>query len=520
MVNTTLFASAATALPPANAINFTRAPAYRLSPKHALAQLAVTGCLNATFYANAQTQLDAVCELASKVDTRFIAQTALYCRERGYMKDMPALLTALLASRGAPELPAVFERVIDNGRMLRNFVQIIRSGALGRKSLGTRPKKLVQAWLNNASEKALLAAAVGSTPSLADIVKMVHPRPAQAWREAFFAWLIGKPYDADVLPPDTKAFEAYKRDRTLALPDVPFQMLTALDLRADDWTRIALRGGWHMVRMNLNTFARHGVFGSPGIAESIAARLRDADAIARARVFPYQLLSAWRAGTPDIPATIRDALPDALDIALENVPAINGQVVVCPNVSGSMGAPVTGYRASASTAVRCIDVAALIAAAVLRKNGNAVVLPFENQVVHVELNARDSVMTNAQRLAAIGGGGTNCSAPLAWLNERKAKADLVVLVSDNESWIDATRHGATATMRQWEIFRARNPNAKLLCIDIAPHATTQAAERDDVLNVGGFSDDVFTIMAAFASGQMSAAHWIGEIESIDVEIKR
>jgi 60 kDa SS-A/Ro ribonucleoprotein len=29
--------------------------------------------------------------------------------------------------------------VIDNGRMLRNFVQIMRSGAVGRTSLGTRP---------------------------------------------------------------------------------------------------------------------------------------------------------------------------------------------------------------------------------------------------------------------------------------------------------------------------------------------------------------------------------------------
>ena len=83
---------------------------------------------------------------------------------------------------------------------------------------------------------------------------------------------------------------------------------------------------------------------------------------------------------------------------------------------------VTGYRKGATTAVRCIDVAALVAAAVLRKNPRTEVLPFECDVVKVNLNSRDSVMTNAAKGASVGGGGTNCSAPLALLNRRKAKA--------------------------------------------------------------------------------------------------
>jgi 60 kDa SS-A/Ro ribonucleoprotein len=54
----------------------------------------------------------------------------------------------------------------------------------------------------------------------------------------------------------------------------------------------------------------------------------------------------------------------------------------------------------------------------------------------------------------------------------------------------------------------------LVCIDIAPHGTTQARDDADVLNVGGFSDAVFDILAAFAAGQLAAGHWLGEIESI------
>jgi 60 kDa SS-A/Ro ribonucleoprotein len=136
MVNTNLFQSIKGALlPQATALNAEQAPAYQYSARHQLAQLAATGCLTPTFYANAETQLDAVLALAKELDAAFVAKTALYARESGHMKDMPALLAASLASRDVTLLSQVFGRLIDNGKMLRNFVQIMRSGAVGRKSV-------------------------------------------------------------------------------------------------------------------------------------------------------------------------------------------------------------------------------------------------------------------------------------------------------------------------------------------------------------------------------------------------
>jgi 60 kDa SS-A/Ro ribonucleoprotein len=230
--------------------------------------------------------------------------------------------------------------------------------------------------------------------------------------------------------------------------------------------------------------------------------------VQRARVFPYQLLAAYRNCDPAVPRNVRDALQDAMELAVANVPSIDGEVVVCPDVSGSMKSPVTGHRAGSTTAVECVDVAALVAASVLRKNRTATVLPFEQAVVPVDLNSRDSVMTNAERLAAIGGGGTNCSAPIRLLNQRKAKAGLVLFVSDNQSWVDATpdqgRGRGTALLAEWSEFRQRNPKARLVCLDAQPYETTQAVEREDILNIGGFSDQVFEVIAAFASGQLEA----------------
>ena len=518
MANTTLFQSLKTRLTAADTRNEAGGIAYTLTPKQQLAQLAATGCLNSTYYADAQDQLEQVLELAKNLNAEFIAKTAVYARQKGFMKDMPALLLAALAQKDVNMLARVFDQVADNGKMLRNFAQIIRSGAVGRKSFGNRPKKLMQTWLLTATEKQLLNAAIGNSPSLADVVKMVHPKPLEAWRAAWFAWLIGKPYDREALPPITRAFEDYKQSREGELPNVPFQMLTALDLNSGDWAQIARNGSWQQVRQNLNTFLRHEVFAKSKNIKMVAEKLRDETAIARSRVLPYQLLTAYQATSNQMPSEIREALQDAMETAVQNVPAIQGKVVVCPDVSGSMHSSVTGYRGSATSKTRCIDIAALVSAAMLRTNPQARVIPFEQITVNVQLNPRDSIMTNAQKLANIGGGGTACSAPLALLNREKADVDLVVIVSDNESWADYEQQwgGKTSLMKEWDILKQRCPEAKLVCLDIQPYTTVQVQNRCDILNVGGFSDQVFTLIGSFAEQGMGADFWVEEIEKTEL----
>lgn len=525
MANKNLFKSIIGKLIPATeAVNDERAPAYAFTPKHTLAQYAATGCLNSTFYASAEMQLQKVIELCSVIEPEFIARTAVYARERGFMKDIPALLCAVLSVKDRALLSRVFPRVIDNGKMLRNFVQIMRSGVVGRKSLGTAPKRLVCEWLEARTDEQVFTASVGQTPSIADIVRMVHPRPKSAARAALYAFLVGRAVEASSLPGIVLKYEAFKHGDRTETPDVPFQMLTALELGVDEWIAIATNASWQMTRMNLNTFARHGVFDRKGMAELIAARLCDAKSIAKARAFPYQLMAAYATVDARVPAMVREAVQDAMAIAISNVPAVcgdeNSKVYVCPDVSGSMSSAVTGYRKGASSAVRCIDVAALVAAAIVRKNPSAEVLPFEDRVVKVALNPRDSVITNAQKLAKVGGGGTNCSAPLTKLNARRAEGELVIFISDNQSWIDAgvdARGGrGTATLREWNVFRKRNPRARLVCIDVQPYSTTQAADREDVLNIGGFSDRIFEVVSEFAAGRLDPNHWVGVIESVEL----
>jgi 60 kDa SS-A/Ro ribonucleoprotein len=504
MPNQALFGSTANRFVPATAVNDAGGKAYARTDEAALALYALTGTFNSTFYATAENHLERVTELCASVDPKFIAQLAVYARQHGHMKDVPAFLVSMLAKQDVKLCASVFDRVIDNGKMLRNFAQIVRSGTVGRKSFGSRPKALIQNWLSSRSVEVLFKQSIGDKPSLADVVKMVHPKPADQSQSDFFGWLLGKKIDIEKLPEIIRQWEAFKVFPGNELPNAPFEMLTNIATTKEHWTALALRSTWTQLRMNLNTFARHGVFEDQTVVRKLAAKLADADEVRKAKAFPYQLFAAYKFAASDTPQILKNALQQAMEVACENVPTLNGNVVIMLDASGSMHSPVTGTRPGATTVMNCIDVAALFASAIVRKNPLARVMVFGETVQsRTPLNPMDSILTNAEKLSALNLGGTNCSAPLTALNWHKAEVDTAIFVSDNESWIDSSGYRGTGVMEQWLILKARCPKAKLACIDLTPNKTAQVT--NDILSVGGFSDHVFDLLKSFEQGNTGDA---------------
>lgn len=536
MANKTLFKSTKSKLPRTDSWNEAGGRAYQFAPKHALAQIAATGCFNGVFYTSGEGQLDETRKLIEQVnDNVFLAKLAVYARERAYMKDMPAALLVMLSKRDTELTHRVFGRVVDNGRMLRTVFQMIRSGQFGRTSLSSSLQRAFQRWLNEASVGKLLSASIGNDPSLRDILRMARPTPKDNERRALFGWLTDKetekwaPATEADLPAQVQALIAYRQtDTAEAQALIAGDLSVRWDLLADAaqgplvWKAIARQMGPQALRMNLNTLMRHEVLNDRAMVKSVAGRLGDADEIRRSRQFPYQYLAVYLNASDQVPRKIKTALHQAAEIACGNVPELPGPVVIGLDTSGSMGMSATGWRGRGATSkMRCVDVAALFAAAILRRNPDSVVVPFDTRAYKARIDPSDSILSLSERLSKFGGGGTNCAIPLHEANTKFRKRPFAgcVLVSDNESWVGTGRYGSTGVMTEWQKFVQNQKqlgitDPKLVCIDIAPYGSTQAPERDDILNIGGFSDAVFHVVASYLADD--SARFVSEVESIEL----
>ena len=129
---------------------------YKHSAELTLARIIGGGFIGNSFYTEATEQLKIIKELAEQVSPEFLSAAAIYNHQKGFMKDTPALLLALLRNKNVDLYKKTFDKVVTSGRMLRGFVNMIRSGQAGSKNLGYATRKLIQKWLDNRTPLKLL----------------------------------------------------------------------------------------------------------------------------------------------------------------------------------------------------------------------------------------------------------------------------------------------------------------------------------------------------------------------------
>ena len=519
MANKTLFpVKSSRHAPKHNTVNAAGGKAYKLDDAETLCQFVVTSCFNDVYYATGRDQLDEVLKICQNVDPVIIAKAAVYGAEHGRMKDAPALLTAVLAAkRQNALLEKVFPRVITTKKMLMNFVQILRSGTTGRKSFGSVSKRLINNWITSRTGTQLFHASIGaSNPKLTDVLRMTHPNPASAEQNALFGYLLGKDYNPLALPEIVQGFEAFKKDNTQPIPPVNYVALTNCDLTVEHWKDIADKMPWNTLRMNLTLLQRNKVFDDSDMTSRLAKKLADPEQVRKFNAFPYQLLTTFQNVT-DVPQKIRLALQDAMEVATESVPVLGDKVAVCVDVSGSMSSPVTGNRGKVSTKTRCVDAAALIAASIARTNQEADIISFADRArVTPGFNPRDSVMTNAQKLATESsycGWGTNAGTAMQVIIDSGKKYDFIIYLSDCQSWADRTGYRSSD---YWETYKRKSKNCKLVEINLQPYGNTQLSNSDPrVMNIGGISDGIFPVLEEFAHRDMDAK-FLDVINSVEL----
>lgn len=468
----------------------------------------------------------------SNAREEFIAKLAIYAKKEAKMKDVSAYLLAHLASIKSKFGPLVFSEIISDISMLKKFITFIRKGKTSRKSFGTVYKRLIKNWLESRTDSQLFKESVGNDPSMADIIKMVHPKPTTKSREALYSYLIDKLDDEkkQYLPSEVLDYMDFCKDPVAyggsdgKIPKTNIMKIMAHPMSDEQWKSVAKQMTFNQLFKNLNNLIKHNVFKDESVALHVYSVLSSKEEAQKSHMLPYSILMASKMlnqtlenmtnMSVDTSQLLRDALEEALKNSFGNTPSFEGNIVLCIDVSGSMSCTISNKGIATY-----LDAAAVLALSFLNKNPKVTILPFCTRVhPSHSLSADNSFYENYQILEKFSGGGTDCSAPIRYLNQQKENADMIILVSDNQSWYQLNEchsYGSSAKaniLSEFNKFKSVNPDAKLINIDISPYENTQAPSDKSVLLISGFNDSVFKILKTYLPNSEEPNYWVKYIE--------
>jgi hypothetical protein len=216
---------------------------------------------------------------------------------------------------------------------------------------------------------------------MADVIEMAHPSPRDDRQSALFKYLLDRRHhddaraDADVLPVLAAAAEldavpmgerraALRVRGSVALAEAGFswERLSGWlpgGMDAEAWEAVIPSMGVMALVRNLRNFDQAGI-SEPAI-EAVIAKITDAEQVARARLFPYQVWAAYENAPSD---NWKRALGRTLELTAGNIPALDGTLVVI-DTSGSMQATVSGR-----STMKRVEVAAVMAMLTAKRSPN------------------------------------------------------------------------------------------------------------------------------------------------------
>lgn len=339
---------------------------------------------------------------------------------------------------------------------------------------------------------------------MADVIELTHPSPRDERQSALFKWLLDRRHhddadaDATHLPmlATAAALEAVPVDqRRKVLRERGAAALTEAGMSwerlsgwlpggmdAEAWeTVIPSMGAMALVR-NLRNLDQAGV--SEVAVEAVIAKITDADEVANARLFPYQVWAAYANAPSD---NWKRALGRTLDHTVTDIAPLNGTLVAI-DTSGSMQFTVSGR-----SKLQRVEVAAVMAMATAKRAANVDVVIFGQTNALVERLDGTSVLAGADKIVRSVGSVGHATYGHTAINR----------------WYDPERHKRVVMFTD-----DQQHDSGLVRLDHVPliYTFNLAGYRPSALpagkrgryTLGGFTDATFTAMKVLEDGRNAA----------------
>lgn len=460
-----------------------------------------------TFYERADKRDERFVELvhtATRGNPAFVARLVPYVRQKLLMRSasvvMAAEYVAAGGERGRAVVDSALQRADEPAEMLGYWLTVH-----GRNVPMPIKRGIADAVRRLYNERAALRYdGLSRQIRMADVIEMVHPSPRDERQSQLFKYLLDRRHhddgqaDADALPvlaaavaldaivvDQRRAVLRARGPRALAGAGVSWERLSGWlpgGMDAEAWEAVIPSMGVMALVRNLRNFDQ-AVIGNAAV-DAVIAKITDRDEVAEARLFPYQVWSAYKFAPAD---NWKRALGRTLELTVANIPALDGTLVVI-DTSGSMQFAVSGR-----SQLQRVEVAAVMAMATAKRASNVDVVIYGQTNALVRRLGGMSVLGGVQKVVqSIGSVGHATFGHTAIAR-----------------WFDPKRHNRAVIFtddQQHDSGHVRLDHVPLIyTFNLAGHrpSALPSGERGRY-TIGGFTDATFTVMKVLEDGRNAA----------------
>jgi 60 kDa SS-A/Ro ribonucleoprotein len=446
------------------------------------------------FYKSGKELDEDLCKSIHKVaekDPAFILKLALYARTNLYLRTAPMVLLGEFAmSEGRGKVPNARRAVTNTIRRADEINELLAYVIEQNKTRHAFKGKLPMVIKNGVADafnkfNAYQFSKYNRDTALTfkDAIFLTHPSPKNKEQEHIFAEIV---------------------DEKLAPADTWEVALSTKGASKETWTNVIPVMPFMAKIRNCKNFLERGVDVAP-----IIKTLTNPEAVHNSKQFPYRFFNAYRE-IEEIPGSdkLQDAINDAMEISVDNIPVFPGITFVASDNSGSMHSGVSG-----KSKIRLIEIAALFSAIVKKKSEESIISAFGQTFATIPCSSRDSILTNMKKIMNKEvGHSTNAYLAIQYLNDKKIKVDRIVIFSDMQCY---NTHGYSESIYS-ELVKYKhniNPNVYTYSFDLSSYGTLQIPDNESrVCTAGGFSDKVLNFIPKFEQDKVDMLEEIEKIE--------
>ena len=443
---------------PKKTVNKAGGVAFRLKAEQKLVHAVLTTFLDDKFYESGNERLERIKGLVKECKPSFVANLAVIARKEFNLRSVFHVLIGELSCIHKGD-SLVKDAVVESAIRADDVLEI--AAYVGKPMTKQVKRGIRNAILKFDRYQLAKYKGEGKEISMVDLFNLTHPKVQHANPEQKKAW-------KDLMEGNLVSFDTWETEISNSKDDAD---------RKKIWETLILEGklGYMALIRNLNNFEKYNI--SLKAKDRAVRDLIDPIGISKSKQLPFRFFTAYE-NVAD--RSYKDAVSEAMDIAVSNTPELPGKTLIAIDISGSMQGET-------------IKKAAIFAASLAKANKNADVMVFDTEAKMFPVSSRTPVVDIVKTLCDMPDGGTDTASVFDYCISHKIKYDRIVIISDNQSWAGHANTAYRSYRNQLDI------NPFVYAIDIAGYGTVDLS-GGNVFHLTGWGDRLLDFIGQAEKG--------------------